>query len=235
MIFLRSFFFNIFLYAGIAAACIISVPFLFFKDKYMICAGRILSEYVILLLKIFLNTKIEFKGIQNLKKHNKYFVASAHQSMFETFALQTVLPGPIFILKRELMRIPFFGWCLKKIGAIYIVRETATKENLSFFDNILDKTSKSKRPLLIFPQGTRVPYKDRPPFKKGVGRIYDAIKLPCIPVALNSGKVWPKNSFNKYPGKIVISFLDPIEPGIQKEDFLQKLQKNIYEEIDLID
>ena len=133
------------------------------------------------------------------------------------------------------MRIPFFGWCLKKIGAIYIVRETATKENLSFFDNILDKTSKSKRPLLIFPQGTRVPYKDRPPFKKGVGRIYDAIKLPCIPVALNSGKVWPKNSFNKYPGKIVISFLDPIEPGIQKEDFLQKLQKNIYEEIDLID
>tara|TARA_B100000700_G_C14949738_1_gene811073 strand:- start:595 stop:1302 length:708 start_codon:yes stop_codon:yes gene_type:complete len=235
MIFLRSFFFNIFLYAGIAAACIISVPFLFFKDKYMICAGKILSEYVILLLKIFLNTKIEFKGIQNLKKHNKYFVASAHQSMFETFALQTVLPGPIFILKRELMRIPFFGWCLKKIGAIYIVRETATKENLSFFDNILDKTSKSKRPLLIFPQGTRVPYKDRPPFKKGVGRIYDAIKLPCIPVALNSGKVWPKNSFNKYPGKIVISFLDPIEPGIQKEDFLQKLQKNIYEEIDLID
>ena len=82
MIFLRSFFFNIFLYAGIAAACIISVPFLFFKDKYMICAGKILSEYVILLLKIFLNTKIEFKGIQNLKKHNKYFVASAHQSMF---------------------------------------------------------------------------------------------------------------------------------------------------------
>ena len=235
MIFLRSFFFNIFLYAGIAAACIISVPFLFFKDKYMICAGKILSEYVILLLKIFLNTKIEFKGIQNLKKHNKYFVASAHQSMFETFALQTVLPGPIFILKRELMRIPFFGWCLKKIGAIYIVWAAATKENLSFFDNILDKTSKSKRPLLIFPQGTRVPYKDRPPFKKGVGRIYDAIKLPCIPVALNSGKVWPKNSFNKYPGKIVISFLDPIEPGIQKEDFLQKLQKNIYEEIDLID
>ena len=192
MIFLRSFFFNIFLYAGIAAACIISVPFLFFKDKYMICAGKILSEYVILLLKIFLNTKIEFKGIQNLKKHNKYFVASAHQSMFETFALQTVLPGPIFILKRELMRIPFFGWCLKKIGAIYIVRETATKENLSFFDNILDKTSKSKRPLLIFPQGTRVPYKDRPPFKKGVGRIYDAIKLPCIPVALNSGKFGQK-------------------------------------------
>ena len=133
------------------------------------------------------------------------------------------------------MRIPFFGWCLKKIGAIDIVRETATKENLSFFDKILERTSKTNRPLLIFPQGTRVPYKERPPFKKGVGRIYDAIKLPCVPVALNTGKVWPKNSFNKYPGNIIISFLDPIDPGLEKGKFLEKLQKVIYREIELID
>ena len=234
MLFLRSFFFNIFLYAGIVVACIISLPFLFFKDKYMICAGKILSDYIVFLLRIFLNTQLEFKGLENLKKYEKYFIASAHQSMFETFALQTVIPGPIFILKKELMRIPLFGWCLKKIGAIAIVRETATKENLSFFEKILNKTSESKRPLLIFPQGTRVPYKDRPPFKKGVGRIYDSLKLPCVPVALNSGRVWPKNSFNKYPGKIVISFLNPIEPGLEKEKFLKELETKIYKEIDLI-
>ena len=101
MVFLRSFFFNIFLYAGIATACIISIPFLFTKDKYMICAGKLLSYYVVYLLKIFINTKVEFKGLENLRKHKKYFVASAHQSMFETFALQTVLAGPIFILKKE--------------------------------------------------------------------------------------------------------------------------------------
>ena len=235
MIFLRSFFFNVFLYAGIASACILSLPFLIMKDKYMVCAGKILSNYVLFTLKIFLNTKIEFKGIQNLKKYQKYFVASAHQSMFETFALQTVIPGPIFILKKELMKIPFFGWCLKKIGAIDIVRETATKENLSFFDKILDRTNKSKRPLLIFPQGTRVPYKERPPFKKGVGRIYNTINLPCIPVALNSGKVWPKNKFNKYPGKIIISFLNPINSGLEKEKFINKLETDIYNEIDSID
>ena len=235
MVFLRSFFFNIFLYAGIASACIISIPFLFIKDKYMICAGKVLSEYVVYLLRIFLNTKVEFRGLENLKKYEKYFVASAHQSMFETFALQTVLPGPIFILKKELMKIPIFGLCLKKIGAIDIIRETATKENLNFFDKILDKTNKANRPLLIFPQGTRVPYKDRPPFKKGVGRIYDAINLPCIPVALNTGKVWPKNSFNKYPGNITISFLNPIEKGLEKNKFLEKLQLEIYKEIDLID
>jgi 1-acyl-sn-glycerol-3-phosphate acyltransferase len=234
MVFLRSFFFNIFLYAGIVSACIISIPFLFVKDKYMVCAGKVLSDYIIYILKIFLNTKIEFKGLENLKKQNKYFVASAHQSMFETFALQTVLPGPIFILKKELIKIPIFGLCLKKIVAIDIVRETATKENLNFFDKILDKINKTSRPLLIFPQGTRVYYKDRPAFKKGVARIYEAINLPCVPVALNTGKVWPKNSFNKYPGSITISFLNPIQSGLEKNKFLEKLQSEIYKETDLI-
>ena len=235
MIFLRSFFFNIFLYFGIASACVIVLPLLAMRDKYMICAAKILSDYIVFLVKVFLSVTIEFRGLENLSKHEKYFIASAHQSMFETFALQTVLPGPIFILKKELMRIPLFGWCLKKIGAIDIVRDTATKENLSFFDKILDRTNKSKRPLLIFPQGTRVPYKERPPFKKGVGRIYNTIKLPCIPVALNSGKVWPKNKFNKYPGKIIISFLNPINSGLEKEKFINKLETDIYNEIDSID
>ena len=200
----------------------------------MICAGKFLSIYVAFLLKIIIGVKIDFKGTENLRKFDKYFVASAHQSMFETFALQTVISGPVFILKKELMKIPFFGWCLKKIGAVAIVRDTATKENLNFFDKILDQINKSKRPLLIFPQGTRVPYKERPDFKKGVARIYESLKLPCVPVALNTGKVWPKNSFNKYPGKITISFLSPIEPGLNKEEFLKRLQQIIYNEIDLL-
>ena len=235
MIFLRSLFFNIFLFGGIAIACIVALPLLFIKDKHMICAGKILSKYIGFLLKIFIDVKINFKGLENLKKFDRYFVASAHQSMFETFALQTVISGPVFILKKGLMKIPIFGWCLKKIGAIAIVRDTATKENLNFFDQILEQTKKSKRPLLIFPQGTRVPYKEKPDFKKGVARIYEALKLPCVPVALNTGKVWPKNSFSKYPGTITISFLNPIEAGLSKEDFIKKLQNIIYKEIDLLD
>ena len=235
MIFLRSLLFNIFLYVGIVVACLIALPLLFLKDTHMICAGKILSKYVIFLLKYLNNSRIEFRGLENLKKHENYFVASAHQSMFETFALQAVIPGPIFILKKELIRIPIFGWCLKKIGAVEIVRDTATKENLNFFERILDKTTKSKRPVLIFPQGTRVGYKERVPFKKGVGKIYESLKLPCVPVALNTGKVWPKNSFNKYPGNIVISFLSPIEYGLKKQTFVKKLEDNIYKEIDLID
>ena len=235
MIFFRSLFFNIFLYLGISLASVVASLFLFFKDKYVLFLGRFLSHYVIWILKIFLNTKIEFKGLENLKKHEKFFVASAHQSMFETFALQIVINGPIFILKKELTKIPFFGWGLKKIGAIVIVRNTVTKENLNFFDRVKESVNKSNRPLLIFPQGTRIKYKEKVPFKKGVGRIYQTLEIPCVPVALNSGKVWPKNSFNKYPGKITISFLNPISPGLEKEKFIERLQTDIYKEIDLID
>ena len=235
MIFFRSLLFNIFLYLGIALASLVASLLLFFKDKYVLFLGRFLSHYVIWILKIFLNTKIEFKGLENLKKHEKFFVASAHQSMFETFALQIVINGPIFILKKELTKIPFFGWGLKKIGAIVIVRNTVTKENLNFFDRVKESVNKSNRPLLIFPQGTRIKYKEKVPFKKGVGRIYQTLEIPCVPVALNSGKVWPKNSFNKYPGKITISFLNPISPGLEKEKFIERLQTDIYKEIDLID
>ena len=235
MIFFRSLLFNIFLYLGIALASVVATLFLFSKDKYVLFLGRFLSHYVLWILKIFLNTEIEFKGLENLKKHEKFFVASAHQSMFETFALQIVINGPIFILKKELTKIPFFGWGLKKIGAIVIVRNTVTKENLNFFDRVKESINKSNRPLLIFPQGTRIKYKEKVPFKKGAGRIYQTLEIPCVPVALNSGKVWPKNNFNKYPGKITISFLNPILPGLEKEKFIEKLQTDIYKEIDLID
>ena len=181
-------------------------------------------------MRTILGNKVIFKGLENLKKNENFFIASAHQSMFETFVLQIPLNGPIFILKKELLKIPLFGWYLKKIGAIEIVRETTTKENLNFFDKINIQIKNNNRPLLIFPQGTRVKPEDEIPFKKGVGRIYDKLNLPCVPVALNSGKVWPKNSFIKYKGDILISFLKPIMPGKNKDEFMKELENSIYSE-----
>ena len=234
MIFFRSLFFNIFLYLGIALASVVASLFLFFKDKYVLFLGRFLSHYVIWILKIFLNTKIEFKGLENLKKHEKFFVASAHQSMFETFALQSVLAYPVFILKKELLKIPLFGLYLKKIKSIEIVRDTTTKDNLNFFDKVATIIKNEKRPLLIFPQGTRVKADDKVPFKKGVGRIYEALNISCVPVALNSGKVWPKYGIIKHPGKITVSFLKPIEPGLNRDNFIKNLEAKIYNEIENI-
>ena len=232
MQFIKSLIFNIFLYIGIIIIFILALPTLILPSKITLYCGKFLAYYIILLLRLILNTKVIFHGLENLQKVERFFVASAHQSMFETFVLQAPLSFPVFILKKELLRIPLFGWYLKKIGSIEIVRGTTTKENLNFFDKIKNTIQKYNRPLLIFPQGTRVKFDDRSPFKKGVGRIYDSLKLPCIPVALNSGKIWPKNSFLKYPGDIHISFLDPIEPGLEKNMFLKVLEQKIYSEAD---
>ena len=200
-------------------------------DKFTLFFGRLSAKYIVFLLKIILSTKVTFHGLENLKKVDRFFVASAHQSMFETFALQIPLDSPIFILKKELLKIPLFGQYLKKIGSVEIIRETTTKENLNFFDKIKSRIEEQKRPLLIFPQGTRVKFDEQPPFKKGVGRIYNSLNLPCIPVALNTGKVWPKNSFMKYAGDIHISFLEPIMPGKNKNDFVKEIENKIYFEI----
>ena len=231
MLLLRSLLFNIFLYFGIVSVFIIAIPALFLPSKITLIFGKFLGHYVVFVIKVFLRTKVEFKGINNIPKNEKYFVASAHQSMFETFALQSVLDYPVFILKKELLKIPLFGLYLKKIKSIEITRDTTTKENLSFFDKVASIIKNETRPLLIFPQGTRVKPEEKVPFKKGVGRIYEALNIACVPIALNSGKVWPKNSFIKYPGKITVSFLEPIKPGLSRDEFINNLEIKIYEEI----
>ena len=150
-----------------------------------------------LCLKIFLSTKIKIKGEENIIRDKKFFIASSHQSMFETFFLQTLFNSPVFILKKELLLIPIFGLYLKKIVSISISRNKITKENLTFFDDIKKIVNNSNRPLIIFPQATRVLPNERPPFKKGAGRIYEELKIHCQPIAINSGYVWPKTGEKK--------------------------------------
>ena len=231
---LRSLLFNLFFYTGIVVVFIIALPALILPPKITLIFGKFLGHYVVFIVRIFLNTKVEFKGIENIPKTEKYFVACAHQSMFETFALQSILDYPVFILKKELLKIPLFGLYLKKIKSIEIVRDTTTKDNLNFFNKVANIIKNEKRPLLIFPQGTRVKVDDKVPFKKGVGRIYEALNISCVPVALNSGKVWPKHGITKHPGKITVSFLKPIKPGLSRDEFIQNVEKKIYDEINNI-
>jgi len=166
MLLLRSLLFNLFLYAGIVAVFLIALPTLFLPPQFALLFGKCLGHYVIFIVRIFLGTKVEFKGVNNIPKTEKYFVASAHQSMFETFALQSVLDYPVFIVKKELLKIPLFGLYLKKIKSIEIVRDTTTKDNISFFDKVAAIIKNENRPLLIFPQGTRVKVDEKVPFKK---------------------------------------------------------------------
>ena len=231
---IRNFIFSIFFFFGIIVISIIFLPALFLPQKIVLIGGKIMGYWAELCLKLFLSTKIIVKGKENLLNDEKFFIASSHQSMFETFYLQTIFNSPIFILKKELLLIPIFGWYLKKIGSISIKRNKTTKDNLGFFDDIIKIISKSNRPLIIFPQGTRVLPNERPPFKKGVARIYDELKIYCQPVAINSGNVWPKTGLKGNNKSITISILKPIKAGLSKEVFIKNLESDIYSERELI-
>ena len=231
---IRNLIFSICFFAGIFIISLIFLPAFFLPQKVVILGGRMMGHCTGFCLKFFLSTKIIIKGKENIVINEKFFIAASHQSMFETFYLQTIFNSPVFILKKELLLIPIFGWYLKKIGSISIKRNKVTKDNLGFFEDIAKIISNSKRPLIIFPQGTRVLPNERPPFKKGASRIYEELKIPCQPVAINSGYVWPKKGPKSSYKTITISILKPIAAGLPKEEFLNNLEKNIYEELDLL-
>ena len=229
---IRNFLFSFFFFLGVILISIIFIPSFFLPQKIVLFGGKIMGHWSALCLRIFLSTKIIVKGAEKIITNNKFFIASSHQSMFETFFLQTIFNSPIFILKKELLKIPIFGWYLKKIGSISIKRNKTTKENLGFFEQISRLINTSNRPLIIFPQGTRLSPEDRSPFKKGSGRIYEELKIKCQPVAINSGYIWPKKGLKKANLTLTISILNPIEPGMNRDLFLKKLQEDIYLELD---
>ena len=231
---IRNFLFSFSFFSGIIFISIIFLPSLLLPQKITLFGGKLMGYWSQYCLKIILSTKIVIKGKDNIINDEKFFIASSHQSMFETFFLQTIFNSPVFILKNELMKIPVFGWYLKKIGSISIKRDKITKDNLNFFEDISETIQNSKRPIIIFPQATRVLPEDRPPFKKGASRIYEKLNILCQPVAINSGYVWPKNGIKRTNKVITISILEPIKPGLQKEEFLQVLKKKIYDELDLV-
>ncbi len=226
--------FSIFFFTGIIIISLFFLPAFFLPQKVVLFGGKLMGHWTSFCLKFFLSTKIIIKGTENIISNEKFFIAASHQSMFETFYLQTIFNSPVFILKKELLLIPIFGWYLKKIGSISIKRNKITKDNLGFFDDISKIVTNSKRPLIIFPQGTRVLPDERPPFKKGASRIYEELKITCQPVAINSGYVWPKKGLKNSHKTITISILKPISAEFSKEEFIKILEKDIYSELDLL-
>ena len=231
---IRKFLFLLFFFLGISIISIVFLPSLVMPTKIVLLGGKMMGRWSAACLQIFLQTKIIVKGKENIIKNEKFFIACSHQSMFETFYLQTIFNAPIFILKQELIKIPIFGWYLKKIGSISINRNKVSKDNLGLIDKIKYSINNSQRPLIIFPQGTRVLPNEKAPFKKGVGRIYDELKINCQPVAINSGHVWPKDGKLSSKKTITISILPAVKPGMEAVEFTNHIEDKIYTELKLM-
>ena len=232
---LRNILFFAIFFSGIILISIIFLPTLLLPQSFVLFGGKLMGYWASFCLKTILSTKIGVIGKENIITDKKFFIASSHQSMFETFYLQTIFNSPVFVLKKELLLIPIFGWYLKKIGSISIKRNKVTKDNLSFFEDIKNMINQTERPLIIFPQGTRVKPDERPLFKKGVGRVYEELSICCQPVAINSGHVWPKKGPKISNKQITISILPQIDCGMEKNEFVRKLEDKIYTELNNID
>jgi 1-acyl-sn-glycerol-3-phosphate acyltransferase len=225
MIFIRSALFNLLFYATMIVLMVVGLPMLLFGRKAILALARTWSRFSLWLLKVVCGTSAEFRGLENIPK-GACIIAPKHQSFWETFALILYFDDFAYVLKRELTFIPVFGWYLQRAGQIAINRATArtalrqlvVKAKMLFAEG---------RQLFLFPEGTRRPPGAPPDYKAGVAYVYEKTGVPCLPVALNSGLFWPRRSFLRFPGTILVEFLPVIAPGMKRDAFVQELQWRI--------
>ena len=198
-------------------------PVLLFPSRYARAVARFWGYMTYLLLGMIGITQTVC-GDRNLNRPVLYAVK--HQSAWETIILSWLLAAPAFVLKRELLRLPIIGWFFLKTGCIPVDRSAGMRALREMRAAGRD-LAKKDRSMLIFPQGTRVAPGADQPYEIGVFSLYQATGLPVVPVALNSGHVWPRNSWLKYPGRVNVEFLDPIEPGLDRKRFMAKLKQRI--------
>jgi 1-acyl-sn-glycerol-3-phosphate acyltransferase len=216
-IFLRSLVYNVLFYALLVFWILVAIPTYLMPPRAFMAVAKAWARSSIRLMRVICNIKVECRGLEKIPK-GPLIVASKHQSMWETFALLQFFDAPLFIYKRELAWIPFFGWYLVKSKMIGVDRSGGMR-SLMEMARRAPKEIRSGRQLIIFPEGTRRPV-DAPPN-------YTSSGVPCIPVALNSGLFWPRRTFMRYPGTLVVEFLDPLPPGLARKEFLARIMASI--------
>lgn len=219
---LRSVLFNVLFYVNLIVHMVVALPSLLLPYPIVLKFVRSYARSSLWLLEAVCGTKVEWRGLDKVPA-GPCIVASKHQSLWETFALFVAFNDPIYILKRELMWIPPFGWYTWK-GEMIPVDRGARSQTLARMTEAARRQLRRPRQLIIFPEGTRRPPGAEPRYKFGVAYLYGEIGVPCVPLALNSGQFWPRRSFLRYPGTIVVEALEPIAPGLDKQAFFAHLQ-----------
>ena len=223
----RSLLFNVLFYANLVVHMIAALPALALPRRVHLAVVRSYARSSLWLLRVVCGTAVEWRGLAKIPP-GACIVACKHQSLWETFALFAVFDDPAYILKRELMWIPVFGWHMAKAGHIPIDR-SAGMAALSRMTARAERELEGSRQIVIFPEGTRRPPGAEPAYRPGIAHLYAKAGVSCLPVALNSGLFWPRHTFLRRPGTIVVEVLDPIAPGLDARAFLKRLQSVLEE------
>jgi 1-acyl-sn-glycerol-3-phosphate acyltransferase len=225
VIVLRSLAFNALFYLVLLAYLLAALPTLLMPRWGILRLAQHWARTNLVLLRIVCRIEVDWRGLDKIPR-GAVLVAAKHQSTWETFALLTVLAEPTFILKRELLWIPFYGWFARHAGMIPVDRGGG-KVVLVAMTARARAALLDGRQIVVFPEGTRRPAGAEPKYKFGVAHLYAEGVAPCVPIALNSGLFWPRRKFLRYPGTITVEVLDPIAPGLPMEEFFARLQHDI--------
>jgi 1-acyl-sn-glycerol-3-phosphate acyltransferase len=218
----RSLVFNALFYVNIVVRMIVALPTLVLPYAFLLRVLRAYARSSLWLLRVVCGITVEWRGRDKLPQ-GSYIVACKHQSAWETFALFAFLPDPTYVLKRELMWLPLFGWLATKARMIPVDRATRASA-LARMAAAARKEVARGRQIVIFPEGTRRPPGAEPRYLPGVAYLYADSGLACVPLALNSGLFWPRRSLRRYPGTVLVEVLDPIPPGLDRRAFMARLQ-----------
>ena len=225
MILVRSVVFNVLFYTAFIGLMVFGMPFVLTSRDATLIVVRAWARVSVWLLRVVCGTRVEFRNLELVPK-GASILAVKHQSFLETFALILVLDDFTYVLKKELTTIPFFGWYLKATKQIGIVREKKGSTMSALVRAVKAKLAAGSQ-VVIFPEGTRRMIGAPPAYKPGVSILCVAGEVPCTPVALNSGLFWPRHSFVRRPGTVVIEFLPPLEPGLDKRGFMKAIETAI--------
>lgn len=217
----RSLLFNFMFYVTTVLFLVLGSPLLFGPRRWAMAALAMHGRFELWLLKVIAGTKLEVRGLEKLPE-GSCLVAAKHQSAWETFALIPLFRDPAYLMKRELFWIPLHGWFSRKFEMIPVDRDKGPSALRRMLREAKDRAAQG-REIVIFPEGTRRAPGAPPDYKTGVVLLYEALRIPCVPLALNSGVFWPRRSLLRRPGTIVVEILDPIPPGLPKAEFLERL------------
>jgi 1-acyl-sn-glycerol-3-phosphate acyltransferase len=201
------------------------LPTLLLERKNASWVPRAWAKAMLWGLKTFAGLGYEVRGAKHLI-HGGVLVASKHYCMWETVALFALLDDPAVVIKRELLRVPLYGWYARKQENIFIDRKAGASAVRAMMTAARRALAES-RPILIFPEGTRKDIGATPDYKPGVAGLYTELEVPCVPVALNSGLFWLAGGWLKKPGTIVVEFLETIPPGLARQEFMAELETRI--------
>ena len=225
MIIIRSVVFNVLFYLVLVAYLMVAMPTLLLPRWGIIRLAQHWGRVNLHLLRIVCGITVEWRGLEKIPA-GACLVAAKHQSVWETFALLTLFRDPTYILKRELLWLPLFGWAAWRARMIPVDRGGGKPALAAMAAHVRDALAADKQ-IIIFPEGTRRPAGAEPKYKYGIAHLYGEGIAACVPIALNSGLFWPRRQFLRYPGTITVEILDPIAPGLAIDEFFERLQRDL--------